>query len=77
MLADMVKKAYPDTRIAVKKSVEDARNYRVSFKKIRDVLGFKPAFTVLQAIRDIGTFVKKRPGEDFRSPTYVNHTLDY
>ena len=31
----------------------DPRNYRVSFKKVKEVLGFEPNFTVEEGIKEL------------------------
>lgn len=41
MIVDEIKKQIPDSKIKYVKKDEDPRDYRVSFKKIKDELGFK------------------------------------
>ena len=52
-VAEMVRKILPDARIEIKGDQVDARDYRVSFDKIHQVMGFKPRFGVLDGIREI------------------------
>jgi nucleoside-diphosphate-sugar epimerase len=52
-VAEMVRKVLPNARIEIKGDQADARDYRVSFDKIHQVMGFKPRFTVLDGIREI------------------------
>lgn len=51
--ARIVAEAIPGTRIEYADSVDDARSYRVSFDKIRHVLGFQPRYTVGDGVRQV------------------------
>ena len=55
----------------------DARNYRVSFSKIRDRLGFTPEHTVPEAIGNLVHAIKRGLFDDVetRLGYYSNHTL--
>jgi hypothetical protein len=43
----------PNAGLEIKSDQVDARDYRVSFDKIHQVMGFKPRFTVADGIREI------------------------
>jgi nucleoside-diphosphate-sugar epimerase len=52
-VAEMVQRHVPTAEIDIKTEQGDRRDYRVSFDKIRQVLGFQPRFTVEDGIREI------------------------
>lgn len=52
-IAKLVHRHVPQATLEVKGDVTDPRDYRVSFDKIRSVLGFQPRFTVEDGIREI------------------------
>jgi len=53
MIVDEVMKVLPESRIQYVQKNEDPRDYRVSFEKIKNKLGFKLMFTVPDGIRQI------------------------
>jgi nucleoside-diphosphate-sugar epimerase len=53
MIVDEVLKELPDAKISYVSKNEDPRDYRVSFQKIKDKLGFELMFTVPDGIRQI------------------------
>lgn len=53
MIIDEVLKELPDSKIEYVQKNEDPRDYRVSFDKIKNKLGFKLMFTVPDGIRQI------------------------
>ncbi len=57
-------------------SLDDLRNYRVSFEKIRHHLGFRPARTVEDACAEVGALL----GDgtiDFQADRFHNHRYPY
>ena len=48
-----MRKFVPGSGMDIKGDQVDARDYRVSFDKIHQVMGFKPRFTVDDGIREI------------------------
>lgn len=52
--------------------VEDPRDYRVSFEKIKQELGFEITRTVQQGVREIVDAIKKGVITDFDNPRYSN-----
>ncbi len=52
-IAQMVRRHVPQAALEIKGDVTDPRDYRVSFDKIRSVLGWEPRFTVEDGIREI------------------------
>lgn len=53
MILAEVMKLCPDTKVDFVEVIEDPRDYRVDFKKIRDRLGFKTTRTVPQGIAEM------------------------
>ena len=53
MIVDEVRKVLPDAKITYVSKTEDPRDYKVSFDKIRNKLGFKLKFTVPDGVRQI------------------------
>lgn len=53
MIIDEIQKHIPDSKIVYNAKGSDPRNYRVSFKKVKEVLGFEPKFTVNQGIKEL------------------------
>ena len=53
--------------------VADPRDYRVSFEKIRRVLGFEPEFSVADGIRELAAAVRREHAlQRYRDPVYHN-----
>jgi nucleoside-diphosphate-sugar epimerase len=53
MIVDTIKAIIPDARVVFGSNGGDPRNYKVSFKKVKNVLGFKPKFTVKDGIEEL------------------------
>ena len=53
MIIDEVLKVLPDSKVSYVSKTEDPRDYKVSFQKIKDKLGFRPLFKVPDGIRQI------------------------
>ena len=58
-LANLVKKIIGDHVKIEFKNTDDNRSYHISSKKIKNVLGFKPKFTVEDAIKDLKEALEK------------------
>lgn len=56
--AKIVAGLIPGTEIECSESVEDPRSYRVSFDKIRHVLGFQPRFGVEDGVRQVSGLLR-------------------
>ncbi len=69
--AELVAARIPGTRIETGGRVDDLRSYRVSFDKIRHVLGFEPSTTIEQGVDEIRALLEKR-GLDWTDPRYSN-----
>jgi nucleoside-diphosphate-sugar epimerase len=52
-LARLVQVVLPKVKVEISAEVTDQRDYRVSFDKIRNVLGFQTQFTVMSGLQEI------------------------
>lgn len=71
-LADMLKLQIPDAVIEYVHKDEDPRDYRVSFEKIKQTIGFKTEHTVGNGIQEVIRLVESGIIQDFKSPEYRN-----
>ena len=53
MLIDQIVKLIPDAKVKFLENGNDPRNYRVSFKKVEDVLGFVPKYSIEYGIEEL------------------------
>ena len=54
----------------------DARDYRVSFKKIQNELGFNVSHTIPQAAKEIWGKLESKEIKDPKQKVYYNHYFD-
>lgn len=79
MIVDEILKHVPNGRVAYGKNGSDPRNYKVSFAKVKNTLGFVPAFTVSDGIRElveameIGLYADARDNKN----KYGNYAINY
>ena len=71
-LAEMMKSHVPDAAIEYVRKDEDPRDYRVSFEKIKQTIGFKTEHTVENGIEEVVHLVQSGIIQDFRNPEYRN-----
>jgi len=57
-LGDMVAETVGNVQVQQQPDIADPRDYRVSFEKIRNTLGFEPEFTVVAGIREVAAAVR-------------------
>lgn len=53
MLIDEILDFIPDGKVSYTKNSPDPRNYRVSFEKVKNTLGFEPNFSVKDGIQEL------------------------
>lgn len=64
---------YPEATLStVPASGDDLRDYRVSFRRIRERLGFRTLNDVPQGVREIRQHLSANPTTNYRSPAYRN-----
>ncbi len=71
-LGEIVRDAAPGTFVEDIRNDEDPRNYRVSFDKIRDVLGFRASVTLEDGIQEIVDAVRSGKVADWHDPVHSN-----
>ncbi len=72
-LGNMVATIVGGVEIAQQQDIADPRDYRVSFEKIRNTLGFEPEFTVAAGIREVAAAVRLDPMlRDYQNAIYHN-----
>jgi nucleoside-diphosphate-sugar epimerase len=72
-LATMVARIVGDVEVIIQDDVPDPRNYRVSFEKIKRVVGFEPEFSVPAGIVEVAAAVQRDPALQRHSqPLYHN-----
>lgn len=72
-IGDAIAAAVPGAAVDVVADQQDPRNYRVSFDKIRQRLGFTSEFTVAESIRDLAAaYHEGHILTDYNDPKYHN-----
>lgn len=71
-LAQKVKKAIGGVEVEVAPADPDRRDYHVDFRKIRRAIGFKPALTIEDGIREIASFVRRSPRRNYATGEFFN-----
>ncbi len=71
-LVELILQHVPDARVEYVKKQEDPRDYRVSFARIENELGFRITTTVPDGIAEIARLIRSRIISDFADPTYKN-----
>lgn len=71
-LVEMVRPHAPDAIVEFVRKAEDPRDYRVSFTRITDQLGFKITRTVAQGIKEVADLVRNNIIGDFGDGRYRN-----
>ena len=71
-LVAMIRPYAPDAVVEFVFKAEDPRDYRVSFERITDQLGFKITRTVAEGIAEIAHLVRENVVDNFADPKYRN-----
>ncbi|MEQ8704211.1 MAG: NAD(P)-dependent oxidoreductase [Phaeodactylibacter sp.] len=53
MIVDSILEFLPDAKVKYTEKGSDPRNYKVSFKKVKETLGFEPKYTVPMGIKEL------------------------
>lgn len=79
MIVDEVLKLIPDGKVAYNSQGSDPRNYKVSFTKVKERLGFVPKFTVQSGIQELVEALKLGLYSDsvVDSEKYGNYKIRY
>lgn len=71
-LVDLIKPHAPDAEVKFVHKAEDPRDYRVTFAKIKEVLGFSTSRSVPDGIAEVADLVKSGAITDFANPRWRN-----
>lgn len=71
-IGELIQQHAEGAELLAEKTTSDLRNYRVSFRKIRNILGFRPQWTVEDGIRQVMDAVGNGDIQDYRDPRYSN-----
>jgi len=72
-IGEMVARLVGDVQVEIRDDTMDPRDYRVSFAKIRRVLGFEPEYAVADGIREIAAAVRANPAlQRWQDPQFHN-----
>jgi nucleoside-diphosphate-sugar epimerase len=71
-LVELIRPYAPDAAVEFVHKTEDPRDYRVSFARITDQLGFETTRTVAQGIGEIARLVRENVVGDFEDGKYRN-----
>lgn len=71
-LVELVREHAPDAAVEFVQKKEDPRDYRVSFAKIQERLGFVLSKSVRDGIADVASLVRQGVLSDFERPEYRN-----
>ncbi|MFA6533784.1 MAG: NAD-dependent epimerase/dehydratase family protein [Patescibacteria group bacterium] len=73
-LAYQVRSHFPDLKVQKTETpFQDTRNYRVSGRKVKEVMGFYPQYSIDDGIREIKEALENRRIKDLSNPRYSNH----
>lgn len=71
-IGELIHEQLPAADLIVEENDVDKRNYRVSFAKIRNQLGFEPSWTLENGIRQVVEAVASGDVQDYRDAKYSN-----
>jgi nucleoside-diphosphate-sugar epimerase len=79
MIVDEILTFIPAGKVKYGKQGTDPRNYKVSFKKVKEILGFEPAFSVADGIKELVDALKIGVYSDsmLNKNKYGNYELTY
>ena len=69
---DLLTERIPDAAVDYVHKDEDPRDYRVTFRKIADTLGYKTTLTVAEGIDEVMCLVENGVITDVDDPVYRN-----
>lgn len=71
-LGELVARCVPGTKVETMGESPDRRSYKVSFEKARQVLGFRPQFTVEAGVQEIQRMLENGVVENYQADRYYN-----
>ena len=79
MIIDSILEKLPDGKVKYQEHGSDPRNYRVSFEKVKSVLGFEPKYTIQNGIDELLVAIKNHQFDHVEQNKnfYGNYEIDY
>ena len=79
MIVDTILEYVPNAKVKFQKQGSDPRNYRVDFKKVREVLGFEPEYSVRDGIVELLDAIENHVFDyvDETPNLYGNYEINY
>jgi nucleoside-diphosphate-sugar epimerase len=79
MIVDTILKIIPNGEVRYQEHGSDPRNYRVSFEKVKSVLGFKPKYTIQDGINELIEVMQNHVFDhvDENRNFFGNYEIDY
>jgi nucleoside-diphosphate-sugar epimerase len=71
-IGELIQQLAPNAELVNQGSGGDRRDYRASFRKIREQLGFVPQWTVEQGVNQIIDVIRRGEVKDYRTAKYSN-----
>ena len=77
-IVKLILKYFPKAIVNFKKQGHDPRNYRVSFKKVKSILKFKPKYSVLYGINELLRSINENhfPKKKFNNKEFGNFVIN-
>lgn len=72
-IGNIIKNILPDTNVQIVEQIKDKRSYRVSFKKIEKLMGFKNEKSVKDGVIEIKEALENEKIINPDNPIYYNH----
>ena len=79
MIVDAIFEKFPDGKVQYQEHGNDPRNYRVSFEKVKSVLGFEPKYTIQDGINELIEAINKHVFDhvDENKNLFGNYEIHY
>ena len=79
MIVDTLLEKIPDGKVHYLDHGSDPRNYRVSFEKVKSVLGFEPEYTIQDGIEELIIAIENHVFDDVdeRCNFFGNYEIDH
>lgn len=71
-IGELIHQQVPESRLVFSETAQDRRDYRVDFSKIRNLLNYRPAWTVPEGIQQVLEAIQSGRVTDYRAPQYSN-----
>jgi nucleoside-diphosphate-sugar epimerase len=72
-VGELIGSLIPGTSVNIEPGSAAEANYRVSFEKVREMLGFVPDYTLTEGILEVKLAVETEAISDYREARYNNH----